>query len=129
MHSIKLRKAATGLTRNQASNLCRMSSRLTVRKQSCSDHRATWDECKWDVFIRTVGEQVLTSTGKELEKQLPRGCKGSPVKSIGHKVSAFYAKNNKVVTDRSIVVGSDEWLIEQGIRETIDQAYEQRLAA
>lgn len=51
--------------------------------------------------------------GKTLARLLPAWAKPKKPKSIGHLVSAFYAENSKVVTDYSVVVGSDEWLIAQ----------------
>jgi len=51
--------------------------------------------------------------GKTLARLLPSWAKPKKPKSIGHLVSAFYAENDKVVTDHSICVGSDDWLIAQ----------------
>lgn len=59
-------------------------------------------------FLR---EEVLD--GKTLARLLPSWAKPKKPKSIGHLVSAFYAENEKVVTDMSICVGSDDWLIAQ----------------
>jgi len=48
--------------------------------------------------------------GKTLARLLPSWAKHKPIKSIGPQIKAFYAKNDKVICDRSgPVVGSDEW--------------------
>lgn len=52
--------------------------------------------------------------GKTLAKLLPARAKVKfPAVTMGKKVTAFYAENDKVVTDTSICVGSDDWLIAQ----------------
>lgn len=48
--------------------------------------------------------------GKTLARLLPAWAKPKKLPSMGAKVTAFYAENNKVICDRSaLVVGSDEW--------------------
>ena len=48
--------------------------------------------------------------GKTLARLLPAWAKPKKLPSMGAKVTAFYAENNKVICYRSaIVVGSDEW--------------------
>ena len=48
--------------------------------------------------------------GKTLARLLPAWAKAKKLPSMGAKVTAFYAENDKVICDRSaLVVGSDEW--------------------
>ena len=64
----------------------------------------------YDVVIRKkfIREQHLE--GKALLKMLPAWAKAKHPPTIGHKVTAFYAENAKVVCDLSKpVVGSPEY--------------------
>ena len=64
------------------------------------------------VTIRREFSHDLQLSDKQVAKMLPAWAKKCMASSptIGHKVTAFYALNNKVVTDCSgLVVGSDEY--------------------
>ena len=50
---------------------------------------------------------------RNLMRLLPAWAKVTPSRGIGDKVAAFYRQNEQVVTDMSIVVGTEEWRLTQ----------------
>ncbi len=77
-------------------------------------HADSWkSDAKYSVTVRGEFLREHHIDGKTLARLLPSWAKVKPIKGIGAKVTAFYAENDKVVTDHSICVGSDDWLIAQ----------------
>ena len=121
----RTRVIASGLTGEQVTFLRRLDPSLGFVPDGTTYVRGKVSRYSWGVDQRwvMVPSYALTRRveflrdhhidGKTLARLLPAWAKVKPIKGIGAKVTEFYAENDKVVTDMSVCVGSDDWLIAQ----------------
>ena len=127
MKIYRTRVIARGLTGEQAARMLSRCPGVGIESTGCAKrvrgeyargyyglrHYQTWDTVPtFNITRRCEYLREWHLEGKALLKMLPAWAKKCMASSptIGHKVTAFYALNNKVVTDCSgLVVGSDEY--------------------
>ena len=116
MKVYRTRNVAMGLTGAQAAYLQSWDNRVGIALDHVVREATSYQAAiyRYKLTRRTEVSHDFKPEGKQLLKLLPAWAKHKALPSIGHKVTAFYAVNDKVVCDLTKpVVGSDEWLLDQ----------------